>query len=222
MRLLCEALPEYQFKPIIADNYYSQTHFRFELDHAQASKLMSMFSSLVVAPRPFIPQNPPKWTAVVQKFPSNIKREESGTPEPSPLTDNFASSCDSIGTSATSDDSLRLDEKNQLAEASLCNSIVESDEKNLIYMKLKELAFRSEFTDSNNIGHTVGASSTGDTDLEHETHDDDLATLGKNSGSSLDSLDFPAIIGQVLVTFRSLCLNPEFVICVSLPALKLL
>ncbi|KAI3447828.1 hypothetical protein Pfo_004493 [Paulownia fortunei] len=198
LRLQCQALAEYQFKPIIADNYYSQTHFWFELDHAQASKLMSKLSSLAVAPRPVIPQIPPEWTAVMQRFPSNNKREETGASKPPPLTDHFADSHYSTGTSATSDDSRCLDGKNQLMEASLCNQIVEFDEKELIHMKLKELTLSCESPDANIIGRVVGAASTNDVDLEHETHYGDLVTLGtRNGGSSLDSLNYPAIIAQL-------------------------
>ncbi|XP_071721246.1 uncharacterized protein [Rutidosis leptorrhynchoides] len=38
-------LTENQFKPIIVDNYFSYNKFWFELDHAQTSKLLSLFSS---------------------------------------------------------------------------------------------------------------------------------------------------------------------------------
>ncbi|KAL0426199.1 UNVERIFIED_CONTAM: B2 protein [Sesamum latifolium] len=199
LRLQCQALPEYQFKPIITDNYYSQSHFWFELDHAQASRLMSKFSSLGVAPRPFIPQNPPKWNVKMQRFPSKDKREESGAVVPPPLTDDFANSNDSIGTSVTSEDSICLDQNNQLMEPSLCNQMVEFDEKGLIYMKLKELSLSCETRDSNMIGHLVGDASTSDVDLEHETHGADMVNLGKkSSGSSLDSLDYPAIVAQLV------------------------
>ncbi|KAL2229580.1 UNVERIFIED_CONTAM: B2 protein [Sesamum indicum] len=199
VRLQCQALPEYQFKPIIIDNYYSQSHFWFELDHAQASRLMSKFSSLGVAPRPFIPQNPPKWNVKMQRFPSNDKREESGAAVPPPLTDDFANSNDSIGTSVTSEDSVCLDQNNQLMEPSLRNQMVEFDEKGLIYMKLKELSLSCESRDTNMIGHLLGDASTSEVDLEHETHDADMVNSGKRSDrSSLDSLDYPAIIAQLV------------------------
>ncbi|KAL0344423.1 UNVERIFIED_CONTAM: B2 protein [Sesamum radiatum] len=199
LRLQCQPLPEYQFKPIIIDNYYSQSHFWFELDHAQASRLMSKFSSLGVAPRPFTPQNPPKWNVKMQRFPSNNKREESGAVVLPPLTDDFANSNDSIGTSVTSEGSICLDQNNQLIEPSLCNQMVEFDEKDLIYMKLKELSLSCETRDTNMIGHLVGDASTSDVNLEHETHNCDLVNLGKKSnGSSLDSLDYPAIVAQLV------------------------
>ncbi|KAK6152545.1 hypothetical protein DH2020_015180 [Rehmannia glutinosa] len=196
LRLQCQPLTESHFKPIIADNYYSQTHFWFELDHAQASKLMSKLSSLAVAPRTFIPTQ--KWTIVRHKFPSNNKREENGAFEPLPLADDFANSHDSIGSSTTSDDSLCLGGNNQLMEALLGNKMVESDEKELICMKLKELAISNEFPEANILGGEVGAASTSDMDLEHETQGDDLVAFGKkNGGGSFDSLDNASIIAQL-------------------------
>ncbi|KAI3472841.1 hypothetical protein Pfo_029970 [Paulownia fortunei] len=201
VRLKCEAIAEHQFKPIIADNYYSQTHFWFELDHAQASKLLSKLSSLVVGPRSFIPQNPQKRTGVIKRFPSDDKKEESGASEPPSLTDDFANSYDSIGSLATSDDSQCLDRNNQLKEVSLCNQnyqMIQPDEKDLIYMKLKELALDRESSDANIMRHVVEAASTDDVDLEHETQDNALITLGKgNDESTFNSLDYPAIIAQL-------------------------
>ncbi|KAJ9543518.1 hypothetical protein OSB04_023225 [Centaurea solstitialis] len=45
IRSPCQPLTENQFKPIIVDNYYTQNHFWFELDHSQTNKLLSLFSS---------------------------------------------------------------------------------------------------------------------------------------------------------------------------------
>ncbi|KAL6528570.1 hypothetical protein OROMI_029215 [Orobanche minor] len=178
LRLQCQALMENQFKPIIMDNYYSQSHFWFELDHVQASKLLSKLSSLAVAPGTFIPQNPPKLTAV-------IKRDESRA---SDLADGFVNSHDSIGSWTNSDDSLFLNGNNQLMDASSRNQMAEFDEKDLIYLKLKELAIGCEFPDA----------STGDIDLERETHVGDPADLEKgNGGSSSDSLDYPSVVAQL-------------------------
>ncbi|KAK4392348.1 hypothetical protein Sango_2012600 [Sesamum angolense] len=111
-----------------------------------------------------------------------------------PLADDFANSNDSIGTSVTSEDSICLDQNNQLVEPSLCNQMVEFDEKGLIYMKLKELSLSCESRDTNLTGHLLGDASTSDVDLEHETHNANMVNLGKRSdGSSLDSLDYPAM-----------------------------
>ncbi|KAL6133005.1 hypothetical protein ACLB2K_065242 [Fragaria x ananassa] len=50
VRLQCHPLRESQFKPIIVDNYYSANKFWFELDHAQANKLMTLLASCAIAP----------------------------------------------------------------------------------------------------------------------------------------------------------------------------
>ncbi|PIN26334.1 hypothetical protein CDL12_00920 [Handroanthus impetiginosus] len=196
LRLKCLALAEYQFKPIIIDNYYSQTHFWFELDHAQASKLMSKLSSLAVASRPFIPQNPPALRTIIQRFPSNKKTEENGASELPPFKDDFAESHDSIGTSATSDDSVCSDGNNQLVDSSLCNQMIEI-EKDLIYEKLKELALNGDFPNASITEHVLEPARSV-MDLEHENDDDDLMTLEKrNGGSSFDSPDYPATVAQL-------------------------
>ncbi|KAH0695981.1 hypothetical protein KY289_013463 [Solanum tuberosum] len=48
-RLHCKPLAETLFKLIIQDNYSNdQHHFMFELDHVQATNLISKFSSCVL------------------------------------------------------------------------------------------------------------------------------------------------------------------------------
>ncbi|KAL3629864.1 hypothetical protein CASFOL_026176 [Castilleja foliolosa] len=164
LRLQCQALTELQFKPIIIDNYYGQSHFWFELDHSQASKLISKLSSLAVAPGTFVLPKYPKSMGVV-------KKEESGL-------DDFFNSHDSISSSTPSDNSMFFTENNS-----------QSDEKELIFMKLKELALQHEFPD---------VSTSDDVELEREKSGDDLAALEKgNSGSSSDSFDYPSVIAQL-------------------------
>ncbi|XP_074302099.1 uncharacterized protein LOC141633542 isoform X3 [Silene latifolia] len=48
----CRPLLENQFSPVIQENYYTHSHFCFELDHVQANKLIALFSTQVVAPAP--------------------------------------------------------------------------------------------------------------------------------------------------------------------------
>lgn len=184
LRLQCQALPEYQFKPIIIDNYYGQAHFWFELDHAQASRLCSKFSSLAIAPRKLIHDNPQKLT----RFPTNNKKQEIGDSGPPFLPDGLFSSSDSV----TSDNSLSLNENTQLVEASVCNQAVKLDEKALIHMKLKELAGVSN---ANIMGSAAGEASTSGLNLDNGTHDDNQ---WGNGGSHYDTLEYPAIVEQVL------------------------
>ncbi|KAK1563219.1 hypothetical protein Q3G72_024210 [Acer saccharum] len=76
VRMQCQPLVEDQFRPIIADNYYNHHHFWFELDHAQASKLMLLLASVAVAPSSFVPENTARRT-FFQPLPSTDKKEES-------------------------------------------------------------------------------------------------------------------------------------------------
>ncbi|KAK8600050.1 hypothetical protein V6N13_060131 [Hibiscus sabdariffa] len=79
VRQQCQPLHEDQFKPIIADNYYSRNHFWFELDHVQTSKLMSLLASLAVSPSTYLPHNTAKWRNIVQPLPSSgTKMEDEG------------------------------------------------------------------------------------------------------------------------------------------------
>ncbi|KAF3448029.1 hypothetical protein FNV43_RR08737 [Rhamnella rubrinervis] len=77
VRLQCQPLLEAQFKPIIVDNYYSQHHFWFELDHAQTSKLTSLLASLAVAPGAPVPWNTVMQRTIFRALPSCDTREES-------------------------------------------------------------------------------------------------------------------------------------------------
>ncbi|KAL3826170.1 hypothetical protein ACJIZ3_022199 [Penstemon smallii] len=197
VRLQCQALAEDEFKPIIADNYYSKFHFWFELDHAQATKLIAKISSLPVVPGTFLPKSSLKWTAK-QRLSSDNRKEESQATEPSPLKDDFDNPHDSIATSATSDDFLYFDGNSQFVEASLSNQMVDHDEKDLIYMKLKELALSSEYADANMIGRVVEAASEDDVDLKQETLEDTMMALGETNGErSFDPNYYPTIISKM-------------------------
>ncbi|KAK0586004.1 hypothetical protein LWI29_037701 [Acer saccharum] len=76
VRMQCQPLVEDQFRPIIADNYYNHHHFWFELDHAQASKLMLLLASVAVAPSSFVSENTAR-RKFFQPLPSTDKKEES-------------------------------------------------------------------------------------------------------------------------------------------------
>ncbi|XP_039049216.1 uncharacterized protein LOC120190160 [Hibiscus syriacus] len=54
VRMQCQPLLERQFQPIIADNYYEEKLFWFELDQAQTKKLISVFSSSPVVTSTFL------------------------------------------------------------------------------------------------------------------------------------------------------------------------
>ncbi|KAM3689940.1 hypothetical protein ACJW31_09G083400 [Castanea mollissima] len=147
VRLQCQPLLENQFKPIISDNYYSQNHFWFELDHAQASKLMSLLSSLVVAPTASVPQNTAKWKTIFQALPPNDAGEEGEGFKPLSLEtehSNYSSwKSDSTVVAAS------FDGNYQPLGARLDTKLIKQDEKDIIFMKLKELSLQPVSSSSN-------------------------------------------------------------------------
>nr|XP_023903305.1 ring canal kelch protein-like isoform X1 [Quercus suber]XP_023903306.1 ring canal kelch protein-like isoform X1 [Quercus suber] len=147
VRLRCQPLLENQFKPIISDNYYSQNHFWFELDHAQASRLMSLLSSLVVAPSASVPQNTAKWKTIFQALPPNDAGEEGEGFKPLSLETEHSnySSWKSDSTVVASS----FDGNNQPLGARLDTKLVKQDEKDIIFMKLKELSLQPVSSSSN-------------------------------------------------------------------------
>ncbi|KAM7526543.1 hypothetical protein LguiA_016445 [Lonicera macranthoides] len=147
IRLQCQALREDQFKPIILDNYYTQNHFWFELDHAQTSRLMSLLSSVAIAPSTFALQNTEKWRTIIQ---APDRREEKERFDPPALEADFPNLYKSNGKVGTSDFARCLDGNRQPLEPCSNKQVVEKDEKDLIYMKLKEMALK--FSDPSSSG----------------------------------------------------------------------
>ncbi|KAL0011391.1 hypothetical protein SO802_006499 [Lithocarpus litseifolius] len=147
--LQCQPLLENQFKPIISGNYYSQNHFWFELDHAQASRLMSLLSSLVVAPSASVPQNTAKWKTIFQALPPNDAGEEGEGFKPLSLETGHSnySSWKSDSTVVASS----FDGNNQPLGACLDTELVKQDENDVICMKLKELSLQPVSSSSNGI-----------------------------------------------------------------------
>lgn len=131
VRLQCRPVLESQFKPILVDNYYSQRHFWFELDHAQTSRVMSLFTTAGIASSTSVgslPRNKIKWSDTFQA------RTSTGTLEWfKPLT---------------SDDSTKLVERNDPFNAQIEMMEAEQSEEQLIFMKLKELALQSNLKSS--------------------------------------------------------------------------
>lgn len=151
---------------------------------------MSQFSSLAVAPGNPVQRNPPIWSAK-QSFPPANKINQSGASESPPLTDNISNYDDSVSTSTASDNSLCMNG----------NHVEQFDEKDIIYMKLKELSLGGKLTDADMMVGEVGKSSTSDDDLKHEIRDDDQVTLGKRSSRSSSNLSDPAFVEQVFSSF---------------------
>ncbi|KAK6929522.1 Development/cell death domain [Dillenia turbinata] len=64
IRAQCFPLSEEQFRPIIADNYYEERLFWFELDRIQTKRLISLFSASPVLANTSITQNMEKWSTL--------------------------------------------------------------------------------------------------------------------------------------------------------------
>ncbi|XP_073016568.1 uncharacterized protein [Primulina eburnea] len=198
VRWECQALSETLFKPIIVDNYFSQNHFLFELDHVQASKLTSKLTSLAFAPRVYTPQNSPKLLSATQMFPLSTQRKESKAPERPYFTDDFANSDDPFGALGNSDDSLCLNGDNLLMEAALANKNAEPEEKDLIDMNLKELARDSPYSAAAISGKSGEVTYMEDVVLEQETCENGMSTLGnRNNEGPYHSLDSYATLSQL-------------------------
>ncbi|KAF8041923.1 hypothetical protein BT93_A0503 [Corymbia citriodora subsp. variegata] len=134
IRMQCQPLPEDQFKRIIADNYHTSNHFWFELDHAQTSKLISLFASLAIAPS--VPQY------IIQKRTLSL-----------PLLSEEARS-------DSADPSLSFEVNDQLFEGYASIQQDGGDEKDSIIAKLKELALSQEYQDLHLNHCSEGSSST--------------------------------------------------------------
>ncbi|KAJ1416297.1 Kelch-type beta propeller [Sesbania bispinosa] len=102
VRLQCQPLSEDKFGQVIADNYYTNNHFWFELDHRQTSKLTYLLASLAIAPG--IPRSNMKWRIVSPTVPSHeaLKEGESFETHESEIQDFVQSSGKTDSTDITS------------------------------------------------------------------------------------------------------------------------
>ncbi|KAL8146641.1 uncharacterized protein LOC141705973 [Apium graveolens] len=148
VRLHCQSVDEEQFKAIIHDNYYSSKHFWFELDHAQTDGLLSLLSSVVIAPSTFVPK-----LTKERRIPLTAQRRELENEGVDTAVTNvdfarFSSSNRSL-------DKLNVDSNRSFETSSEWRTEVES-EKDLIYMKLKELALnRKRLDQSSSVDNNV-------------------------------------------------------------------
>ena len=198
VRLQCQPLSEEQFRPIIADNYYSSSYFWFELDHAQTSKLISLLSSRVVAPSAFVPQNSAAWRTLFRPPPPpNMKEEGEDSKPPSKI--DSAHSDQSNRKLGSSDAVPCLDQSNLPLEAPSDKHVVENDEKGLILLQLQELVLSREYKDS------TLSSCVGDSDLVSDPQLDgkglvkeQMVLEERNEDISVSSSGFHHVIAQVI------------------------
>ncbi|KAJ7950056.1 Kelch-like protein [Quillaja saponaria] len=171
VRLKCHPLPEDRFRPIIAKNYYgdSHNHFWFELDHVQTSKLMSLLVALAISPGTSVPQ----YTTLI-------------------FLTTQASKSDSTDLASS------FDGDNQPLDSQLDLKAVEQDEKHLIFMKLKELALKngSQDVSSGNVDDTVLLN---DINFEGKSYSAASAGFEENKEASpYSSSECQSIISQLL------------------------
>ncbi|XP_002264808.1 uncharacterized protein LOC100267149 isoform X3 [Vitis vinifera] len=198
VRLQCQPLPEEQFRPIIADNYYSQSHFWFELDHAQASKLISLLSSRAVAPSASVPQNSAAWRTLFRPLPLCNKKEEGEDSKPPSKIDSAHS--DQLDRKlGSSDVAPCLDESNLPLEASSDKQVVENDEKGLILLKLQELVLNREYKDSSSSSYVEDSAVVNDSHLDDKgLVKEQMVLEDRNEDSPVSSSDFHPVIAQLI------------------------
>ncbi|XP_055812721.1 uncharacterized protein LOC129882448 isoform X2 [Solanum dulcamara] len=203
VRLLCQPLLENQFKPVIKDNYYGQNHFLFELDHVQAGKLISIFSSLAFAPSSRPSQNFAKQRSIFQGLPANDKREENGRFQSQDFKDTFSYSSGLNGKLRARDTSPLHLNSNRQPEVLLDNPA--EDEKDLICIKLRELFLQREFSGgiidrpSNEATPAVVPVSINHPIIGQETLQEELPLAEEqNVNCSSDSTDYPSVIAHVI------------------------
>ncbi|CAN0927887.1 Kelch-like protein 5 [Linum grandiflorum] len=94
----CQPMHEGQFKPIIADNYFNDRHFYFELDRVQTQRLLTLFQFSPLAPGASVFQFTAKVKAAryvpvrkndegTEKLKAAVQEDEQSEPQPSSTHD---------------------------------------------------------------------------------------------------------------------------------------
>ncbi|CAH9101105.1 unnamed protein product [Cuscuta epithymum] len=215
VRIQCHPLSEDQFKPIILDNYYTNYHFWFELDHSQTSKLMTKLSSQPIASGSFNLnlRNKTDRMKKIHSLPSNGMKEAQSFKVPD-AEKGFTESCEASGAFVT-EEYLCLNGENKKENVPE-DTAEHLGEKDRMYLKLKELAITSVSSDAPATGHAAESTTLlGHSFNEYLGHETSLKrndhfeyVIEKNGGSSSDSTTYPSVIAQLiqgmqeLVTFK--------------------
>ncbi|KAF5747647.1 Kelch repeat-containing family protein [Tripterygium wilfordii] len=194
VRQQCQPLLEEQFKPIIADNYYTRGHFWFELDHTQTSKLILLLASSAVASIPYVPQNEASHRNLFQLLPSTGMREEGQAFE------KFHPEIEHSNRSSRNSDSIDIapsfDGDYQTLEARSNVEVVEQDEKDIVFKKLQELALKRE---TQRYSYVEDSSVTDNKHLEDKSFPgEQLGIEERNEESLPSSSDCQSIITQLI------------------------
>ncbi|KAL2901111.1 B2 protein [Bienertia sinuspersici] len=143
----CHPLTENQFQPIIKGNYYTHKHFRFELDHAQVSKLITLFLTQAVAPSATMPRTKGNWQ-IVNQYPSDPRAREEGGNDLSDacVGPTYNGSNEFLSGPSSCPDGIHQTTGNDI-------EALGKDEMDLIYEKLQMLAANGESLESSGEVH---------------------------------------------------------------------
>ncbi|KAG8647813.1 ring canal kelch homolog isoform X2 [Manihot esculenta] len=183
VRLKCHPVSEAQFKPIIADNYYNRSHFWFELDHAQTSKLMSLLASFAVSPITSIYENTTQLRIMYQPASLPQKRDGGFETLASEVQNHSGWEIDSVDVSSC------LDGMNRPLENQLDTDILEQDEENLVLKQLQELAPKHEPKDSSFTGYVEDSTARDDNCSEEKSAEGQMGLGFRNELSASTSSD---------------------------------
>ncbi|KAM7264057.1 hypothetical protein ACFE04_001740 [Oxalis oulophora] len=216
IRLQCQPLVEEEFRPVITDNYYALKHFMFELDHAQANKLMSLFENRKGVPSFSVPGNNAKWRQIFREVPSLItkKEDERMRPQSSDSTNShdsgdkfpFTEDEGSIPLSpevhyfsySSRESNPSLDEDIILSETHSQHKIVVHDEKDSVLMKLKKLNLQLECQQKDSA--IMNDTRLGESDFLMEK----VGPHEKNVANSFFPSDQPPIIAKLIQEMEEL------------------
>ncbi|XP_050203320.1 uncharacterized protein LOC126688246 isoform X2 [Mercurialis annua] len=192
VRLQCHPLHEEKFKPIISDNYFTQSRFWFELDHAQTSKLMSLFASSPVVGTS-IPNISAKWRPVKKSMSLSERRDDEYKTLASEVEHQLSCSSNSTG------DISSLDGKNKLLKDQRNTNVVEQAQKDLIFQQLQELNINHEPKDLSSSDWAQGSTAMNvDFTENKDSNEEQLGIEEKKEEPSCASSDSKSIIAQLI------------------------
>lgn len=181
---------ENQFAPIIKGNYYSPTHFQFELDHAQVGKLITLLSTQLVAPSATMLRATGKWQ-IANQHPSEPRAKKEDRIKLPAAYVNPTTCSESDGSLILTGPSSYLDRIHQPIQNDI--EAMEKHEVGLIYEKLQRLAETCEPFDSHSTRQVQG--------LETKMHNEDDYSQGENLGqqeSTNESFSLPSDLNSFI------------------------
>ncbi|KAH9620293.1 hypothetical protein KSS87_005399 [Heliosperma pusillum] len=197
----CRPLLENQFSPIIKGNYYTQNHFRFELDHVQASKLIALFSTQVLAPSSPVIKNTGNWKILNPRQLRLLNGESDGTMSSGAAVTNFYD--DSNEHLILTDPSISNEERHHCLSDNM--EVIGKNDMELIHKKLQTLAVNFEQLDSVSETQVYEPLNGNTMHLEAGGSQQKQSFEDNNvKDSSLLPPDYPSIITQLMLEVQEL------------------